>query len=160
MKAIKHRRPDQSARGGGTALINAGMSSSGDFHQARKTWSRIKHSILGRYLSLLLDPITVFMEPINIRAENVRRIEAQAATVGMTLKTDVFASHDRWQTYAREALKLVHTLAKDCGLSRRLHLWPDMALGSQTSLRAVPNQVAYKKWLEKKWSRISEWPKK
>ena len=107
-----------------------------------------------------LDPITVFMEPINIRAENVRRIEAQAATVGMTLKTDVFASHERWQTYAREALKLVHTLAKDCGLSRRLHLWPDKALGSQTSLRAVPNQVAYRKWLEKKWSRISEWPKK
>ena len=54
MKAIKHRRPDQSAGGGATALINAGMPSSGDFHQARKTWSRIKHSILGRYLSLLL----------------------------------------------------------------------------------------------------------
>jgi DNA repair photolyase len=107
-----------------------------------------------------LEPITVFMEPINIRAENIRRIEAQAAPLGMTLKTDVFASHERWQTYAREALKLVHTLAKDYGLSRRLHLWPDKALGSQTSLRAVPNQVAYKNWLEKKWNRISEWPKK
>jgi len=32
-----------------------------------------------------LDPITVFMEPINIRAENVRRIEAQAQALGMTL---------------------------------------------------------------------------
>jgi DNA repair photolyase len=107
-----------------------------------------------------LEPITVFMEPINIRAENIRRIEAQAGALGMTLKTDVFASHERWQTYAREALKLVHTLAKDYDLSRRLHLWPDKALGSQTSLRTVPNQVAYKKWLEKKWNRISEWPKK
>jgi hypothetical protein len=37
-----------------TASINGEMPSSGDFHQARKTWSRIKHSILGRYLSLLL----------------------------------------------------------------------------------------------------------
>jgi hypothetical protein len=26
----------------------------GDFHDARKTWSRIKHGIFGRYLSLLL----------------------------------------------------------------------------------------------------------
>jgi hypothetical protein len=54
MKTIKQRRPDQSAGGGGTSLIKGGMPSSGDFHQARKTWSRIKHSILGRYLSLLL----------------------------------------------------------------------------------------------------------
>jgi|SRR6516164_5504959 hypothetical protein len=98
------------------------------------------------------------MEPINIRAENVRRIEAQAAALGMTLKTDVFASNERWQAYAREALKLVHTLARDYGLSKRLHLWPDKALGSQTSLKAVPNQIAYKEWLQKKWSRISEWP--
>ena len=105
-----------------------------------------------------LEPITVFMEPINIRAENVRRIEAHAAALGMTLKTDVFSSNERWQTYAREALKLVHTLAKDYGLSRRLHLWPDKVLGSQTSLRAVPSKIAYKEWLEKKWSRISEWP--
>jgi three-Cys-motif partner protein len=38
----------------GPALVKGSMVSSGDFHQARKTWSRIKHSILGRYLSLLL----------------------------------------------------------------------------------------------------------
>jgi DNA repair photolyase len=105
-----------------------------------------------------LDPITVFMEPINIRAENVRRIEAQAQALGMTLKTDVFSSQDRWQAYARGALKAVYELAKANGLSGRLHLWPDKALGSQTSLKAVPNQTAYKRWLEKKWSRISEWP--
>lgn len=107
-----------------------------------------------------LDPITVFMEPINIRADNVRRIEAQAEALGMTLKTDVFASNERWQSYARDALKLVHELAKSYGLSKRLHLWPDRALGSQTSLKAVPNRATYKDWLEKKWSRISEWPKK
>lgn len=105
-----------------------------------------------------LEPITVFMEPINIRAENVLRIEAQAAALGMQLNTAVFATNDTWHCYARNALKTVHELAKAHGLSRRLHLWPDKALGSQTSLRAVPNPTAYRKWLERKWSRISEWP--
>ncbi len=105
-----------------------------------------------------IDPITVFMEPINIRAENVRRIEAQAEAVGLRLKSDVFASTESWQNYAREALKLAHSLAKSCGLSKRLHLWPDKTLGSQSSLRAVPDEHAYRRWLEKKWARVSEWP--
>jgi len=107
-----------------------------------------------------LDPITVFMEPINIRAENVRRIEAQAAAVGLRLKSDVFASTESWQEYARNALKLAYTIAKAQGLSKRLHLWPDKALGSQTSLQAVPDEKAYRHWLETKWARISEWPRK
>jgi DNA repair photolyase len=105
-----------------------------------------------------LEPITVFMEPINIRAENVLRIEAQAASVGIQLNTGVFATSESWQCYARNALKTVHELAKAHGLSKRLHLWPDKMLGSQTSLRAVPNAATYRKWLEKKWTRISEWP--
>jgi len=54
MKTIKQRRSDQIVGNGGPALIKSCMPSGGDFHQARKTWSRIKHSILGRYLSLLL----------------------------------------------------------------------------------------------------------
>lgn len=107
-----------------------------------------------------LNPITVFMEPINIRAENVKRIEKQAHSLGKTLNTDVFASPEQWQAYARESLKIVYTLAKDYGLRSRLHLWPDKALGSQTSLKAVPNEATYKRWLERKWSRVSEWPKK
>lgn len=107
-----------------------------------------------------LNPITVFMEPINIRAENVLRIEAQAQTLGKTLNTDVFASPEKWQTYARESLKVVHKLAKEYGLGKRLHLWPDKSLGSQASMRAVPNEAAYRRWLEQKWSRVSEWPRK
>ena len=107
-----------------------------------------------------LNPITVFMEPINIRAENVQRIEGHAEALGKTLNTDVFASPESWQAYARESLKVVHNLAREYGLAKRLHLWPDKTLGSQTSLRAVPNQTAYKRWLERKWTRISEWPKR
>jgi len=54
MKRIKQKQLDQSAGNDEAALIKGCMPSSGDFHQARKTWSRIKHSILGSYLSLLL----------------------------------------------------------------------------------------------------------
>jgi DNA repair photolyase len=107
-----------------------------------------------------LNPITVFMEPINVRAENVKRIEKQAQSLGKTLNTEVFASPEKWQAYARESLKVVYKLAKEYGLGSRLHLWPDKTLGSQTSLKAVPNEAAYRRWLERKWSRVSEWPRK
>jgi DNA repair photolyase len=39
-----------------------------------------------------LEPVTVFHEPINIRAENVTRIHTHAATVGVTLNTGVFGT--------------------------------------------------------------------
>jgi three-Cys-motif partner protein len=44
----------QTAGKPGAALIRDYMPSSDDFHRVRKTWSQIKHSILRRYLSLLL----------------------------------------------------------------------------------------------------------
>lgn len=37
-----------------------------------------------------LKPLTVFHEPINIRAENVQRINDQAKFLSIGLKTDVF----------------------------------------------------------------------
>jgi hypothetical protein len=37
-----------------------------------------------------LDPITIFHEPINIRAENVARIKACAELNGIRLRTKVF----------------------------------------------------------------------
>jgi three-Cys-motif partner protein len=54
METLKQRKPDQNVGSGGAALLKGGMPPSGDFHQARKTWSRIKHGILGSYLPLLL----------------------------------------------------------------------------------------------------------
>jgi len=41
-----------------------------------------------------LEPITILHEPINIRAENVARIEAQATLLGVQLKTAVFATRE------------------------------------------------------------------
>src|SRR6266516_2764526 len=43
-----------------------------------------------------LEPITIFHEPINVRAENVARMKAQADALGVSLKTDVFATRERW----------------------------------------------------------------
>jgi DNA repair photolyase len=44
-----------------------------------------------------LEPITIFHEPINIRAENVERIQAHADQLGVELRTDVFATREQWQ---------------------------------------------------------------
>jgi len=105
-----------------------------------------------------LEPITIFHEPINIRAENVERIKAQANACGVSLNTDVFASATSWQDYARGQLKAVYQLAKRHRLTERLHLWPDQSLGSRTSLRSVKNPTRYVAWLEEQWNRISAWP--
>jgi DNA repair photolyase len=106
-----------------------------------------------------LEPITIFHEPINIRADNVARIEAQAASLGIRLKTEVFASRENWQNYAVNALHTVYELSKELGLENRLHLWPDKTLGNQTLANRMPNPRRYLQRLEHWWHRISEWPK-
>ena len=63
-------------------------------------------------------PITLFHEPINIRAENVARIEAQAKSVGVQLRTEVFAARESWQDYAVNALRTVSELARELGIRR------------------------------------------
>ena len=44
-----------------------------------------------------LDPITIFHEPINIRAGNVERIKRTATKIGARLNTAVFATRDSWR---------------------------------------------------------------
>jgi DNA repair photolyase len=105
-----------------------------------------------------LEPITIFHEPINIRAENVARIQAQAEALGVHLQTEVFATRESWQDYAVDALHTVYELAKELGISDRLHLWPDKSLGSQSLARRMPNPGQYLKRLQHWWRRISEWP--
>ena len=106
-----------------------------------------------------LKPITVFHEPINIRAENVARIEEQAAETGVRLQTEVFSTRESWQDYAVNALHTVSELAKELGLSKRLHLWPDKSLGSQSLVERMPKPQKYQARLEHWWNRVSEWPK-
>lgn len=98
-----------------------------------------------------LNPMTIFMEPINIRAENVARIADHAARIGQKVNTDVFSSPERWREYAINQLRDFEWTAQHVGLADRLHLWPDKSLGQN----ADPH---LRDWLLSWWNRISEWP--
>jgi len=105
-----------------------------------------------------LEPITIFHEPINIRAENVARIETQARALGVQLKTEVFDTRQSWQDYAVQSLHTVSELAKELGIEQHLHLWPDKSLGSQALADRMPSPQMYLKRLDHWWHRVSEWP--
>ena len=106
-----------------------------------------------------LEPITVFHEPINIRAENVARIAEEARARGVHLNTEVFATRASWQKYALGSLKSVQLIAKEVGLKNRLHLWPDKSLGSSDLVQSMQKPADYQRWLNRWWNRVSEWPK-
>src|SRR5207253_928122 len=96
-----------------------------------------------------IDPITIFHEPINIRAENVARIKAHAEQVGTPLRTDVFETKESWEKYALDSLKTVHRVAGELGLRKKLHLWPDRSLGTPTAIRRMPKRDEYERWLNR-----------
>lgn len=106
-----------------------------------------------------LDPITIFHEPINIRAENVARIKEQAKELGVELKTDVFSNRSAWQDYALDSLRSVYQISKELDLTDRLHLWPDKSLGSDSLTQRQTKPEKYSQFLHKYWTRVSEWPK-
>src|ERR1043166_3973332 len=105
-----------------------------------------------------INPVTIFHEPINIRAENVERINSQATALGISLKTDVFETRERWQEYAVNALRSVERIAKDLSLSDRLHLWPDKSLGNAAIAGRMSDPKGYSQWLISCWNKISVWP--
>ena len=107
-----------------------------------------------------LNPLTVFHEPINIRAENVSRIQEHAKKLNVKMNTDVFATPDAWKDYSVSQLKLVERVAQEVGLGERLHLWPDKNLGSKASLQRQSDPKEFQEWLNRYWHRISEWPGK
>lgn len=119
-----------------------------DVHDLRETLSAVK----------ALNPATIFHEPINIRADNVARIVAQGRQVGIEVKADVFATRESWKEYSLDSLKTVVRLCRELGISDRLHLWPDKGLGAKWVVESMPKPAKYREWLERKWSRISEWP--
>lgn len=105
-----------------------------------------------------LDPVTVFHEPINIRSKNVKRIAEHAQKLGVNLRTEVFETTASWSEYALQSLHSVEKIATDLDLLGRLHLWPDAKLGSTMVQQQVPNPEQHTEWLQKWWSRVSEWP--
>ena len=105
-----------------------------------------------------LDPVTVFHEPINIRAENVERIRQHAESIGQVVNTAVFSPPESWRRYAVGQLQLVERLAGEVGLGDRLHLWPDASLASNASLSTYENPLEMHRWIRGYHQRISEWP--
>ncbi|MBI4662198.1 MAG: hypothetical protein HY735_25550 [Verrucomicrobia bacterium] len=111
-----------------------------------------------------LKPLTIFHEPINIRAENVARIETHAKMLGIRLKTEVFTTRESWQDYAVNALRTVERVADEIGVADALHLWPDKSLGSGCSIARLAGGCnrqsnQYRQWLRHWWRRVSEWPR-
>ena len=102
--------------------------------------------------------ITIFHEPINIRAENVARIKAEAEKHGIQLNTRVFDTPEAWQNYSLDSLRMVERIASELGIQEHLHLWPDSSLGSKAVVKRQPDPAKYQAWLDQKWKRISEWP--
>lgn len=105
-----------------------------------------------------LDPVTVFHEPINIRAENVERIRLHGEMQGVNVEVSVFANDDSLNTYRVRQLKQVEKIAGEVGLERCLHLWPDKDLAATEALQALDDPTAHLHWLASWWTRVSKWP--
>lgn len=105
-----------------------------------------------------LEPVTIFHEPINIRADNVERIAKQAEKYNIKMRTEVFHTPESWRAYALEALDTVTKISDELGIGSRLHLWPDKALGNNKAVASRPNPVRYKRWLKSCWHKVSDWP--
>lgn len=105
-----------------------------------------------------LNPVTIFHEPINIRADNATRIAEYAKSLGVTIRTDVYETPEAWSRYALQSFSDIEAVAKDVGLYDQLHLWVDDALGTKAFLKAVPDPVAHQAWVNYWWNRVSEWP--
>lgn len=82
----------------------------------------------------------------------------QAKSLGIPLKTDVFATRERWQDYALNALQTVERLAGEMDIADQLHLWPDKSLGNESMMNRMAKPEEHERWLKKWWARISEWP--
>jgi len=79
-----------------------------------------------------LQPITIFHEPINLRADNLARIEAKARKENQSIRSEVFHTRERWRRYALGQLQLVEQVARELKIPQGvLHLWPDTVLASE-----------------------------
>ncbi len=113
------------------------------------------------------DPVTIFMEPVNIRLGIAQRIQEQALEVGKEIDMTPYTDKEAWAKYAIDTLRDAERAAEAAGVLDRLHLWPDYDdLGAKKVRKAQaevwdhPSGMSYDAWLDSKWNRISEWPGK
>ena len=102
-----------------------------------------------------LDPVTIFHEPINIRAENVARIEAHAAQKRGKVFTEPLKTNVRWRIYSVNQLFTVQRLATELGLEKTLKLWPDSTLGSKDEFIAA-REFQYQEQLKTNGTALTE----
>jgi DNA repair photolyase len=108
-------------------------------------------------------PMTIFMEPVNLRLGIAERIQKRAAEPKINIKMDmsIYEDGDKWVKYAIQSLKDAERAAKETGQLDRLHLWPDHeALSRKSVVNAQDDPAGYLKWLRGYWNRVSEWPGK
>ena len=105
-----------------------------------------------------LDPLTVFFEPINVRAENVERIRKHAEEMGVAVNLAPLETTDAWRAYSVEQLQQAERIAGEVGLAHCLHLWPDKDLPSKDYLQSLDDPTEFVHWLTGWWTRVSEWP--
>jgi DNA repair photolyase len=103
-----------------------------------------------------LQPVTVFHEPINIRAGNVERMKREAQALGFEFKENVFATKENWEEFAVAQLIVAEVLATKLGLGSVFHSWPDPTLGSKRVRYAFGSD--YSEWIDECWNRVSAWP--
>ncbi len=103
-----------------------------------------------------LQPVTVFHEPINIRAGNVERMKREAQALGFEFMENVFATKENWEEFAVAQLLVAEALATKLGLGSVFHSWPDPTLGSKRVRYAFGSD--YSDWIDECWNRISAWP--
>lgn len=106
-------------------------------------------------------PLTIFMEPVNLRLGIAERIGRNAKQLGVEMDMSIYDGGEKWIQYAIQSLKDAERAAKATGQLDRLHLWPDhQALSSKKVAKSQPDSDAYLEWLGGHWNRISEWPGK
>jgi DNA repair photolyase len=110
--------------------------------------------VLGAVVAL--QPVTVFHEPIQIRAENVGRMKREAEALGFEFMDHVFTTKEEWEGYAITQLLTAQTVANKLGLGPVFHPWPDSTLGSKRVRYAFGS--GYSDWIDECWNRVSAWP--
>ncbi len=107
-----------------------------------------------------LNALSIFHEPINIRAENVARIERHAESLGVTIRSEVLRDRVNWTSYAICALWDVAEEATKLGLGEVIHPWPDKVLQSKAALKMLEpdEQVRWNRFFHDAWARVSVWP--
>ena len=132
-----------------------------------------------------LKPMTIFHEPINIRAGNIARIKAEARSLAegeksahsekvlkqlKSMRSEVFDTNETWREYAYERFALVDKIAREMKLPAGvLHQWPDKVLATQSpfmdmklmqaarSSNVQRLSSAQKEEAEAEWAGIKSW---